>query len=118
METLNRLVIKAGEEGFLNGFHVTNPHSEGLMISHLLFTDGTLVFYKPAESNLGYLRCILLLFKVMSGLRVNLSKSALILISDVPNVHVLALFLGAELIICLIHTLVFLLVAPYKSIAI
>jgi len=30
----------------------------------------------------------------MSGLRVNLSKSALIPISEVPNVHVLASFFG------------------------
>jgi len=43
---------------------------------------------------LGYLRCILRLFEAMSGLRVNLSKSALIPVGDLP--------LGA----------------PYKSIAI
>ena len=53
METLNRLVINAGEEAFLNGFHINNPHSEGLLISHLLFADDTLVFYKPDESNFG-----------------------------------------------------------------
>ena len=115
METLSRLVIKAGEEGFLNGFHITNPHSEGLMISHLLFADDTLVFCKPDESNLGYLRCILLLFEAMSGLRVNLSKSTLIPVGDVPNVHVLAPFLGAELIICLLHILVFLLVLLIRA---
>ena len=69
METLSRLVIKAGEEGFLNGFHISNPLSEGLVISHLLFADDTLVFCKPDESNVGYLRCILLLFEAMSGMR-------------------------------------------------
>jgi len=56
MGTLSRLVTKAGEEGFLSGFHITNPHSEGLMISHLLFADDSLVFCKPDEGNLGYLR--------------------------------------------------------------
>ena len=44
MEILSKLVIKVGEESFLNGFHISNPHSEGLVISHLLFADNTLVF--------------------------------------------------------------------------
>jgi len=46
------------------------------------------------DSNLGYLKCILLVFEVMSGLRVNLSKSAIIPIGEVPNVNVLAHFFG------------------------
>jgi len=118
METLSRLVIKAGEEGFLNDFHITNLHSEGLVISHLLFVDDALVFCKPGESNLGYLRCILLLFEVMSGLRVNLSKSALIPIGDAPNVHVLAPFFGCGVNHQPSSYLGLPLSAPYKSIAI
>jgi len=51
----------------------------------------------------------------MSGLRVNLSQSALIPVGDVPNVHVLALFLGAALSICLLHILVFLLVLLIRA---
>ena len=59
METLSKLVIKAGEEGFLNDFHIRNPHPEGLLIFHLLFADDTFVFCKPDESNLGYLGLVL-----------------------------------------------------------
>ena len=44
-------------------------------------------FGKPNESNLGYLRCILLLFEAMAGLKVNLTKSALIPIEEVPDLH-------------------------------
>ena len=44
METLSKLMIKAGEEGFWNDFHISNPHFEDLLISHLLFADDTLVF--------------------------------------------------------------------------
>ena len=88
------------------------------MISHLLFADDTLVFCKPDESNLGYLRCILLLFEAMSGLRVNLSKSALILVGDVPNVHVLASFFGCGVDYLPSSYLGLPLGAPYKSIAI
>jgi len=77
MKTRNKMVIKSVEEGTLDGFLISNPRSEGLLISHLLFADDTLTFCKLNESNLGYLRCILLLFEAMSGLRVDLSKSAL-----------------------------------------
>ena len=101
METLSKLVIKALEEGSRDGFLISNPHSEGLLISHLLLADDTLIFCKPNESNLGYLRCILLLFEAMSGLRVNLSKSALIPIGEVPNADVLPLFWVVQWIIYL-----------------
>ena len=53
METLNKLVNKASEVGLLEGFHVGNFQSHGLLVSHLLFAD------------LGYLRCTLLLFEAM-----------------------------------------------------
>jgi len=118
MDTLSRLVIKAGEEGFLNGFHISNPHSEGLLMSHLLFADDTLVFCKPDESNLGYLRCILLLFEAMSRVTFNLSKSALIPIGDVSNVHVLARFFGCGVDYLSSSYIGLPLGASYKSIAI
>ena len=117
METLSKLVIKAGEEGLLNGFRISNPHSEGLLISHLLFADDTLVFCKPDVSNLGYLRCILLLFEAMSGLRVNLSKSALIPVGEVPNVQDLARFFGCGVEFLPSSYLGLPLGASYKSIA-
>ena len=47
---------------------------------------------RPCESDLGYLRCVLLLFEAMSGLRVNLSKSSIIPIGEIPNIHHLASF--------------------------
>jgi len=43
---------------------------------------------------MGYSRCILLLFEAMSGLRVDSSKSSLISIGEVPNIHYLAHFFG------------------------
>jgi len=88
MESLSKLVIKAVEEGFLDDFLISNPRYEDLLISHLLFADDTLIFCKPNESNLGYLRWILWLFEAMSCLGFNLSKSALIPIDEVPNVDV------------------------------
>ena len=65
-----------------------------MLISHLLFADDALFFCKPNESNLGYLRCILLLFEALIGLKVNLAKSVLIPIGEVPNLYQLAQFFG------------------------
>ena len=53
VETLSKLVIKAGKEGFLNVFRIGNPHSEGLLISYFLFANDTRVFCKSDESNVG-----------------------------------------------------------------
>jgi len=53
-----------------------------------------LIFCKLDESNLGYLRRIIVLFEAMSGPRVNVSKSALIPIGVMPNVNILAHFFG------------------------
>jgi len=75
----------------LKGFHVGNSHSPDLLVSHLLFADDTLIFCSLCESYLGYLICIISLFEAISGLRVNLSKSSLIPIEEVPNIHWLAL---------------------------
>ena len=71
-------------------------HSEGVLISRLQFANDTLIFCKPNESDLGYLKCILLIFEAMSGLTVNLAKSVIIPIGEVPNVNALAHFFGCR----------------------
>ena len=78
--------------GLLEGFHVGSSVSRGLLVYHLLSADDTLIFCRPCESDLGYLRCILLLFEAMSGLRMNLSKSSIISIGEISNIHHLASF--------------------------
>ena len=70
MEALSKLVNKACEVGLLEGFHVGNSQSHGLLVSHLLFADNILVFCEPWESDSRFLRCNLLLFEVMSGLTI------------------------------------------------
>jgi len=41
MEALSKLVNKAYEVGLLEGFHLGNSQSHGLLVSHLLFADDT-----------------------------------------------------------------------------
>jgi len=74
MEALSKLVFNAVEEGFLDGVQISNSRSEGVLILYLLFADDTIIFCKPNKGNLGYLKCILLIFEAMSDLRVNLLK--------------------------------------------
>jgi len=85
IKTLGKFVNKAVEEVFLDGVNISNSLSEGLLISHLFFVNDTLIiFYKPNESNLSYLKCILLVFEAMPGLRANLSRSAIMPIDEGP----------------------------------
>jgi len=85
MESLSRLIIKATAVGVLEGIHINGACSNGTWASHLLFADDTLIFCKPEVNQLGYLRCILVLFATMSGLKVNMSKSVLIPVGEVPE---------------------------------
>jgi hypothetical protein len=64
-------------------------------ISHL-FADDTLVFCEANPSHLRHVRVLLLCFEVVSGLKVNLAKSLLVLISNMDNVAELAVILGCR----------------------
>ena len=65
METLSRLITKASDVGSLEGVLISGSHSNDTRVIHLLFADDTLIFCKPDISQLGYLRCILVLFEAM-----------------------------------------------------
>ncbi len=47
-----------------------------LMVSHILFADDTLIFCGKDPTQLCYLKCILLFFEAISGLKINLGKSS------------------------------------------
>ena len=76
--------------GFLEGILINGSRSEDTLISHLLFADDTLIFCKPEVDKVGYLRSILVLFEVMLRLKINLSKSVLIPIGEMPEPNNLA----------------------------
>jgi len=84
----------ATEVGLLDDSQIGNSQFGSVLISNLPFADDTLIFCKPDESNLGYLRCALLLFEAMPGFKVNLPKNVLFSIGEVPKLHHLAHFFG------------------------
>ena len=59
-------------EGYFVGAH--NP----LVVSHLQFVDDTLLLGVKSWANVRVLRVVLLLFKAMSGLKVNFNKSMMV----------------------------------------
>lgn len=66
-------------------------------ISHLQFADDTMIFCDADERQLGYLRCILYCFEVVSGLKINFAKSEMFQIGEVSNIRDLAWILGCKI---------------------
>ena len=58
--------------------------------------DDTPVFCEASQDQMTYLSWLLILFEVISGLRINLEKSGLILVGNVENLLDLALDLGCK----------------------
>ncbi|KAL6343049.1 hypothetical protein AAG906_017861 [Vitis piasezkii] len=74
MEALSQLLSCARNGGFISGFKVGERGREGLLVSHLLFSDDTLIFCDAEADQLQYLSWTFMWFEAISGLKVNLSK--------------------------------------------
>jgi hypothetical protein len=115
MEALNRLLMRAEEGHLLRGFEVQGRNNSPLMISNLLFADDTLIFCDADIEQIGYLKCTLLCFEAVSGLRVNLGKSEMVPIGNVPNIQELAAMLECRISVLPMNYLGLPLGARYKS---
>uniref|UniRef100_A0A2N9FRM3 Reverse transcriptase domain-containing protein n=1 Tax=Fagus sylvatica TaxID=28930 RepID=A0A2N9FRM3_FAGSY len=93
---LSRLIDKAIGAGLLSGFSMGEVANVPLEISHLLFADDTLIFCEVNPDHLFHLRSILVWFEASSGLRVNLGKSELVQVGDMPVLEDLANILGCK----------------------
>lgn len=85
------MLKKAVGESLLRGFMV-----EQLQVSHLLFTDDTLIFCDVEVEQIRNLRHLLLFFKAVFGLKINLGKSEAITVGDMDNMVELAAILGCR----------------------
>ncbi|KAB1217243.1 hypothetical protein CJ030_MR4G021078 [Morella rubra] len=90
MEAFSRMFGRVVEHGRLEGFMVGGGSGGSVCISHLLFADDTLVLCGVDVSQFRSLKCLLLCFEAVSGLRINLTKSKVIPIGRVDNVQELA----------------------------
>jgi len=115
MEALSKLFSVTVQRGFLSGFFVGSGSNGVINISHLLFADNTLVFCGANPDHLHYLRMLLLSFEAVSGLKINLDKSVLVLVGDVDNMDDLAGILGCGVSSLPLKYLGLPLGAPFKA---
>jgi hypothetical protein len=94
MEALSKMFSVTIDNGRLLGCSV-GYRLPVVNISHL-FADDTLAFCEANPSHLRYLRVLLLCFEAVSGLKVNLAKSFLVLVGKEDNATELAVILGYE----------------------
>ena len=118
MEVFSAFLKRAVEGGFLFGCRVKGRSEEGVLISHLLFADNTLVFCKPSQDQLTYLSWLLMWFEAVSGLRINMEKNELIPIGRVENMDDLAWEFGCRLGSLPTNYLEMPLGAPFKSVTV
>lgn len=80
--------------GFISSFKAREGGREGVEISHLLFTDNTLLFCDPCPNQLTYKAWVLLWFAASSRQKINVNESKLIPIGGIPNVEEFPSVLG------------------------
>ena len=85
MEALSHMLVAATAAGQFSGLTAGNATGSLMTVSHLLVADDTLVFCDADSTHITALRGILFRFEEMSGLKINLGKSELVLVGDVPN---------------------------------
>ncbi|RVW90178.1 putative mitochondrial protein [Vitis vinifera] len=71
-DVLSRMLLRVEERNSLEGFRVSRNR---IRVSHLQFADDTIFFSNTREEELQTLKSLLLVFRLIYGLKVNLDKS-------------------------------------------
>ena len=101
--------------GFISGFKVRGREGEGEEISHLFFVDDTIVLFGASQEQVTNLCWLLMWFEAISGLKINLEKSEMILVGEVDNLKELDCEIGCKVGKLSTSYLRLLLGASYKS---
>lgn len=80
--------------GLILGLLVGSSMLGSIIVSHLLFADDTLILCRRYDDQICSLMALLLCFEAVSSLKVNLSKSVIVLVGLVNNVGDLANIFG------------------------
>ena len=96
MEVFNKMMKKAEGAGLLRGFRANGRRGGGVCVLHLLFADDMILFCDADVEQFLYVQ-MLLCFQAVTGLKVNVLKSEMVPIGEVPNIHVLAEILGCRI---------------------
>ena len=84
--------------GYLNGLLFDNSRGETMVISHLLFVDETPIICDAYSTHLHSLRCVLIWFEPILGLRIILCNSKIGLEGKIVNIEKLASNLGCHVL--------------------
>ncbi|CAI0417866.1 unnamed protein product [Linum tenue] len=95
MELLSSMLSKLRDEGKIRGFFMNDLGREG-EVTHLLFADDTLIFCEASVDQVLYILSALVCFQAVSGLKINLEKSMMIAVGDVPNPEFFAAVFGCN----------------------
>ena len=96
MEVFSKMMKRAEGAGLLRGFRANGRWGGGVCGSHLLFANDTILFCDADVEQFLYVR-MLLCFQIVTGLKVNVLKSEMVPIGEVPNIHVLVEILGCRI---------------------
>lgn len=97
MEVSSRLLSKAVDGVFLSGLSVGGRLKCLKIVSHLLLANDTLIFCGSNMEQIGNLKCVLLFFKAVSGLKINLGKSEIVPVGEVNAIEAFASMLGCKI---------------------
>ena len=118
MEAMSRMLGRVASVGLLSGFSVGGATGVPVEVSHLFFADDSLIMCEASLSQIEVLRSVLIWFEAVSGLRVNMSKSALVPVGEIPSLGELAASLGCEVLQLPISYLGLPLGAPHNSLTV
>ena len=90
------MLDKAVHDGHMSSFGVGHLEGRSLEVSHLLFTNDTLIFCDADLDQVLFLCMILIWFKAVFGLKINLGKSELVPVGMVHNLDLLLNVLGCK----------------------
>ena len=94
--SFEQVVEQRTEEGGFLGFPSKFPFSGGLCISHLLFVDDTIIFCDATGEQLLYIRMVMIFFKVITGLKVNIGKSEIVPMGVIRSLKTLSSVLSCD----------------------
>ena len=89
MEVFSRIVKRIEGVGLLSDFRADGRRGGGECVSHLLIADDTILFCDANVEQLLHVCLLLLCFQAVTGLKFNVSKSEMVPIGDIHNVHAL-----------------------------
>jgi hypothetical protein len=94
---------------------VGSRNNKELVVSYLLFVDDILIFCETHDQHLCHLRWLFLCIEAVSKLKINLSKSELVLVRDIDDVGGLVRIVGCKVASFLVKYLGLSLRALYKA---